>query len=422
MARDPLAAAVPDADRLRRVLGGPELAWLLERCRSRIEQGRDLQGAVTRSPASAEERAAVARLLGRRSSGGGSVSLRLEALEAELRDSGVAKDLRSAIEVLTGPIRDRAGERSEEHDRVGDLTAELDGGPHRSEDWYRKWVAMLQADGTLTRLVRRGEGRLVGQAVAVLACLPADSVLAVPVLAERVVGDTKALSATPLARLVLRALAIRAGTAAPRRREEVRRLWTSAGVVADDLSSQVLVLNVRMREGAGLVGRWVAEAADAGVPFRITLHQWGLAPLVPVGPDLFVCENPAVLRTAAAELGRAAAPLLCTEGVPSAAGQLLVEGAARAGVRVHWHADLDWTGLRTTADAVRRYGARPWRMGASDYEEGLTLGESEALRGSPADSPWDPPLAGLLHRHGRAVMEERLLAQLVGDLRPPRGG
>ena len=86
------------------------------------------------------------------------------------------------------------------------------------------------------------------------------------------------------------------------------------------------------------------------------------------------------------------------------------------GARVHWHADLDWTGLRTTADAVRRFGATPWRMTGPDYLAGLARGESEPLRGTPTGSPWDPSLAEELHRHGRAVMEERVLADLLTDL------
>jgi uncharacterized protein (TIGR02679 family) len=165
-----------------------------------------------------------------------------------------------------------------------------------------------------------------------------------------------------------------------------------------------------------VVGDWLRGAAAAGLPFRLTLHQLTRYPLTPAGPRLFVCENPAVLRTAAAELGPDAAPLVCTEGVPSAACLRLIAAAARAGVRIHWRADLDWTGLRGTAEAITRFGAIPWRMSTSDYLTALERGDSEPLRGSPATSPWDPALAGHLTRTGRAVMEERLLPILLADL------
>jgi hypothetical protein len=42
--------------------------------------------------------------------------------------------------------------------------------------------------------------------------------------------------------------------------------------------------------------------------------------------------------------------------------------------------------------------------------------ETEPLKGPPAPSPWDPALAVQMAARGRAVMEERLLAVLLGDL------
>ena len=44
--------------------------------------------------------------------------------------------------------------------------------------------------------------------------------------------------------------------------------------------------------------------------------------------------------------------------------------AGRRGAAVHWRGDFDWTGLRTTAMAIVRYGATPWRMSADDYAAG----------------------------------------------------
>ncbi len=45
-----------------------------------------------------------------------------------------------------------------------------------------------------------------------------------------------------------------------------------------------------------------------------------------------------------------------------------------------------------------------------------STGESTPLTGSRAASPWEPELAVLLAEHGRAVMEERLIAMLLSDL------
>jgi len=407
-----------DAERVRAALGGPDLAWLVDRCRARIERGRPLHGPVVRSPSTPAERVAVARLLGRPPGQGIRLSVRLEDLDAEIADAGIAPGLRAAVEVLTGPLRDLPAERAGEADRVARTAGALRAARHGGAGWYDAWVDGLLADGTLTRLDRGGRGDLPGQAAAVLDRLPADGTLPLPVLAEQVLGDTKALAGSPLARLVLRALALRAATAVPQGSADERAAWLSAGVVVDDLSSQVLVLNLRCREDHVVAG-WLDGAADAGLPFRLTLHQLGLHPLTPRAREVFVCENPAVLRTAASELAGHGNALVCTEGVPSAACLRLLDAAARAGARVRWHADLDWTGLRTTADAVRRFAALPWRMTCADYLAGLARGDSEPLRGAPAESPWEPGVATELARHGRAVMEERVMDGLLADLSPP---
>lgn len=194
-----------------------------------------------------------------------------------------------------------------------------------------------------------------------------------------------------------------------------RALWESAGAIADDLASQVLVLNIGA-EGDTVVCDWLRDAADFGIPFRLTLHQLATDPVVPAARTIFVCENPAVLRAAAGELQDTSAALVCTEGVPSAACHKLLGDAVRAGARLHWRADFDWAGLRITAGAAVRHGARPWRMNVADYTTALSKGESTPLAGPPAASPWDPELARAMAESGSTVMEERLLPALLSDL------
>lgn len=390
------------------------MAWLIERVSKRVARGKPLAGTVTLSGATEAQRAAVARLLGRFPGSGSSVSVPLEVLEEALQEAEVAPDLRSAVEVLTGPLRDLVDERATEGAARAALLAGLRGGPHAEEAWYAAWLEEVAADGTLTRLLRRGEHRLAGQAAAVLGRLPAED-MPLPVLAERVMGATKALTGTALATLVLRALALRCGRNPPSTAAQRRELWESAGVIVDDLASQVLVLNVTGREDH-VVADWLRDAADFGIPFRLTLHQLCQDPLTPAGRDLYVCENPAVLRVAAGELGERCVPLVCTEGQPSAACGRLVAAAARAGVRVHWRGDFDWTGLRSTTAAMSRFDALPWRMGAAAYVAALDTGESEPLKGPAAPSPWDPALADRMSESGRAIMEERLIPLLLADL------
>ena len=182
-------------------------------------------------------------------------------------------------------------------------------------------------------------------------------------------------------------------------------------MVPDDLASQVLVLNVPA--SGGLVGRWLTEAQSAGVPMRITLYQLRLARLTVDADEVYVCENPAVVR-AAASLGADTRALVCTEGVPSVAVHTLLRCAHGAAIR--WRNDFDWTGVRLTAAALERYPtALPWRMSRSDYAPWGASGP--ALAGTQAATPWDPSLADAMRDAGRAVMEERLLGVLLHDLR-----
>lgn len=398
-----------DDDRLKRVLGTTELSWLVDRVRARIARGAPLDGVVTLTRATPAQRQAAGRLLGRPPGRGSSLSVPLRDVASALQAAGLAADLRDAVEALSGAVPDTMAQRARFAERRDAARAAAMACRHAGSKWFAAWLSELSTDGTLTRLLRAGRDDVLAQAAAVLDLLPATE-LPLPVLAERATGDTKALSGPPLPGLVLRALAVWQGTGAPGTQAERRALWEVHGVIVDDLASQVLVLNVPA-SGSPL-GGWLTESAALGVPFRITLHQLTSMPVALDIAQLHVCENPAVLRAAAAELGARCVPLACTEGIPSAACHELVSQAPV----LRWRGDFDWTGLRVMAAAITRYGAVPWRMSADDYLAALAEGESEPLKGPPADSPWDSRLAAEIRTSGRAVMEERLIPLLLRDL------
>lgn len=407
-----------EPERLRRVFGAAELGRLVDRLVRRLALDQPLDGVLTLDDVTAAERRAIERLLGRRPGRGSSLTVSLPGLERALRRAGLAPDLRTAVETVAGPVQGRT-QRLAAEDAARE-TALAAAGRRADERWYAAWLDEVAADGTLTRLLRRGEAHLLGQVAAVLDRLDAvpRGTMPLSVLAERACGNTKALSGTPLAGLVLRALASREGSVAPANRAGERTLWEAAGVIVDDLTSQVLVLNLPADGKRTALASWLAGAAGLGVPFRITLHQLVTMPLALEAATVFVCENPAVLRSAVARWGPTCAPLVCTEGVPSLACHRLLADAASDGVRIRWRGDFDWTGLRTTATAIGRYAAAPWRMGLSDYEAALSAGESEPLRGAAAASPWDEALTTRMSQTGRAVMEERLIPLLLADLGP----
>jgi uncharacterized protein (TIGR02679 family) len=384
-------------------LGDPGWQRLLAAARRSLERtGGRLDGTVSLSAPTDAERLVVIGVTGvHRPAGVGRLTVRLSELDEHLR-AAYGDSLAAAL----GPLRDRPGERRREavgRDAVLSVAAEC---RHAVTGWYEEWLDGLRRDGTLTRIVRGGLP--FAHVVAVLDALPAaDEPL--PALAERVLGDTKALADGFVRGLVLRALAGWHGVSTVSGAEQERTLWELAGVVPDDLASQVLVLGVPA--SGGVVGEWLTAAAAVGIPFRVTLHQLRLAPLILDCDEIFVCENPAVLRAAAARPSR---PLVCTEGVPSVAVHALLR-AARAGTRLWWRNDFDWTGVRLTAAALERYPAAvAWRMTAIDYADAAPTGVP--LLGSPAATPWDPELASAMRKNGRAVMEERLLGALLGDL------
>jgi uncharacterized protein (TIGR02679 family) len=380
-------------------------AWyrLLSAARRSLERtGGSLDGTVSLADPSEAERLLVIGITGvHRPAGIGRLTVRLADLDAYVR--AVHGD---SLTGVLGPIRDRPAERK--RDAVGRDTAvsiALES-RHARQAWYEEWFDGLRRDGTLTRIVRGGLP--LPDVVAVLDALPARDV-PMPAFAERVLGNTKALADGFVRGLVLRALAAWHGTAVPAGADQERALWELGGVVPDDLASQVLVLSVPATGGP--VGEWLTAAAAADIPFRLTLQQLRLAPLVLDCDEIFVCENPAVLRAAAARPSR---PLVCTEGAPSVAVHTLLR-TARSGTPIHWRNDFDWPGVRMTAAALARYPtAVPWRMGTADYTAAAAGGIP--LTGSPAPTPWDPELAPAMRAAGRAVMEERLLGDLLADL------
>ncbi len=261
---------------------------------------------------------------------------------------------------------------------------------------------------------------MLGHAVRVLeflAARPADAPpIALPALAARMTGDTKALNhGSTLATLVMRALALREGMARPASAAQRRELWDLSAVIVDDLASRVLVLNLSAR-GEGLA-EWLTGAARYGTPFQVTLQQLDAHPIRLAPARIFACENPAVLRRACAELGPACPPLLCAEGQPSTAFHTLVRIAAASGSELAYHGDFDWPGVAIAAKVIDRYGARPWRMTAADYLSGVKAGDTPvALRGDPVPTPWEPDLGETMRATGRAIYEETVADQLLADL------
>jgi len=399
---------------------GPEFRRLLELARRSLERtGGDLSGSVSLSHPDNAERKAIIGLTGQyRDTRTNRIAVRLADLDRAVRES-TGRGLPELLAERGGPLRDRPAERSALTGARDAVIREAETSSlHPSCAWYRDWLAEIGRDGSLTKLINQGEQARLGQAVRVLEYLAGrqDAPVLLPALAAEVTGDTKALNhGTLLSTLVLRALAIKTGMGRPGTARERRDLWEAGDVVIDDLASRVLVLNLPA-EGAGLA-EWLVGAARYGVPFYVTLHQLMTLPLTIRGAVVHVCENPAVLRHAAAELGAGSAPLMCTEGRPSAAFHHLADVVVSGGGELRYHGDFDWPGLAIASAVMRRHGAKPWRMDAGDYLAGVRVhAEHVLLSGTPQPTPWDPELSQAMVGEGRVLFEESVADDLIEDL------
>jgi uncharacterized protein (TIGR02679 family) len=400
----------------------PGYRRLLEAARRSLERsgGRLNVNVGVPDPSDAERRT-LSGITGRyRPAGTKRIEVSLVVLDDRVR-AGTGLGLRELLEAIGGELVDRPARAAAAAAARDAAIRSAESSPlYGSAPWYRSWLAGVTSGGLLTKLINQGEAGRLRQAVQVLEFLenrPADAKpIMIPALAAGVTHDTKALNGGTLGNLVLWALATRLGVARPKTAEERRDLWDRFDVIVDDLASRVLVLNLPC-EGEGL-GEWLSGAARYGTPFQITLHQLLTHPIRPALPTVFVCENPAVLRRAAGDLGRGCAPLICTEGIPSAAFHRLAQAIVSDGGVLRYHGDFDWPGIAIANQVMARHGARPWRMGAADYLSGVAEEPDQvALTGKAEPTRWEPELASAMEKAGRAVYEETVADPLIVDLR-----
>lgn len=413
-----LTPAAPDTapvaeQRLRRLLGDPGLAWLVDRARRRLERGQPLTGPVSLGTPTPGQRAAVERLLGRAPGSGRSLTVRLDAVDALLRRSGVGRDgLADAVSVLTGPVVPLGQARQAEERAWQEAYTLLDTLVNEVPA-LAAWAARLRCDGLVRRLSRTPAAArdLLGRVATALRALPAEPPVSLPAFAARHLGSAHALDdGTALATLVLSGIRALSGYPDGAGAQWRRDAWASAGLLRDDLSSTVLTLNLRGTPALD----WTAAA---GEPTVLTLRQLVRRPPDPTDAAVRICENPAVIAAAADAHGPRSAPLVCLQGQPSAAALTLLRHLHEHGTTLRYHGDFDWGGMRIAAALMRHVPWRPWRFTAADYRDAVRAGAGgTALTGRPTEAPWDSELPRALAELGVRVEEEAVLGILLADL------
>jgi uncharacterized protein (TIGR02679 family) len=407
-------------DRLRRMLGGEPVAWLVRRARDRLEAGRPLTGTITLPAATIEQRRAVERLTGRAARSGTSLSVSLTEVDRILRDSGTAPGgLAEVVTRLTGPLRDRNRERADLAVAWSAAFASLDAAVD-GRDELSPWREWLDATGVVRRLAPEPDQArlLLAQVAAVLLRLPSRGI---PIgrLAAECCGDAHALDdGRPVGTLVLSAVRALAGLpfSAEGSAESRRAAWAAAGVHLDDLSSLVLCLGLPGNTRTGL-GRVLASCREAGQPAVLTLRQLRCHDEPVRAVRVRMCENPVVVAAAADEMGARCQPLVCVSGQPSAAVWRLLELLAAGGARFDYHGDFDWGGVRIARTVSQRVDWRPWRYDHQAYEAAVSAAHPlTPLAGEPVATPWDPELASAMRHRNVRIEEELMLDLLLQDL------
>jgi len=193
------------------------------------------------------------------------------------------------------------------------------------DDRLTGWLEQVRKTGFDRRLAGARGAAAVRTALDVLAVLGVDRVAdgqqiggsaggrhRLAVLAAEVVGDAHALDrGRPAGTLVVHALTWLREVPFPQDAADWRRAWADAGVACDDLSCDVLVLNL---------------PGFAMEPLRLTLRQV-MSWRPPAGDHglVLACENLAVVAAMTDRFGEAAPPIVCVDGMPSTAALLVLE-------------------------------------------------------------------------------------------------
>lgn len=404
-------AVVPDW------LADPALSPLWEAARHRLERSHlEPAGRVVLAGLQRAERHAIGGLLARPIVAD-RVTVDLAQLDEIIAHRSPYRGLAAAVAAVTGrPLHDRRAQRSAAaaaREQPLTLIRELlaSEAAFAEVTWGEAWLAGIRRSGLLTRAADPAQP--ARHAVTVLAELLPGAVLASRTeLAARLTGSAHGLDdGTIVAHLVLRALALDAGSAPPATAGARRDLWERYGVNADTVSSTSLVLGV-LADGDQPVARRLRLAADAGEPVHITPRD--LRNLCPVRHGrVLVCENPRVLEAMADRFG-GAVPAVCTSGQPRLVTLELLRRMVRAGAELWYHGDFDWPGVAIANRVIAEVGAQPLLMAAADYQAAARSGRAAlGLTGVPVAASWDPALATAMARLGVAVHEEAVLGDLL---------
>ncbi|WP_218021633.1 TIGR02679 domain-containing protein [Nocardia acidivorans] len=218
-------------------------------------------------------------------------------------------------------------------------------------------------------------------------------------LAHDCAGDPHAFDLDTLTgRRLVEAVAELLDEPEPTRPDAVRALLARVGILADRLSSSVLVLNLQA-SGNGIVDQ---RLRLGGGPLPLTLYDLTVHPPDLETTPLLVVENPSVLEAALA-IGFTE-PLACTSGHLRAVDHAFLQRALDCDVPLSYSGDLDRDGLIIAGQIRDLYGARIVGMNEEVVRQARSQPSTVPLSALPPTLPAE--LAGALMESGRAIFQE----------------
>lgn len=390
----------------------PGLAPVWSAARQQLDRfGSRRRGTIARPSLSPSNTLTLESLLGHKPNR----RLELARLEEALAKLEIGETLCGALTRLGHPpsvvAAQRRAARLRSHEARESLNRAV---ASREEPWAPEWAEGMVRTGVIWDLDHRGVEDLVGNVWSVLDRL--DQMAAPSIsrteLAATLFGSAHALDeGTKLAGAVSQALQHRERDF----RSGRRALWEKAGILPNRVSAPALTWDLPA-VGGSFLGEQTRSASAAGLPLHISLFALLKYPItVPRQTQVLVVENPRLVEAAAER--RLPACVITSNGNPSTAVTTLLQQVRESGALIWYHGDFDTSGIGICR---RMYedGARPWMMGAPDYEEAIDLAEQAGIRleSGPDDcgaTPWDPELQAAFRHHHRVIHEEFILDSVL---------
>lgn len=388
-------------ERLVRLLGGSELSNLRARLRRRYELGPadGNLSSIQVGKLNQAERAALASLVGRK--GGVALSITIDVAEVDhaLSNAGIAPSLRTALELLDGPIAHRETELNKIRDSWASV---LTGCTHTD------LIAYLSSPvnfGVLKRLSGNqpdSASLVCRQTEVILRRLPAAGAPRAQIAAE-LLGDAHGLdSSRPVATLTLAVLRNRSSTDTGNDRDT----WAAVGILVNELARPAMFLNVPCS------GLTISLGEPQYASLRLLARHppdWAVA-----GRPILVCENPNFVAILADRLGTACPPVVCVDGYLGAAQRTILKQLKVSGANLRYHGDYDWPGIAIANNVIAKYDAVPWHFSAADYAAAISPPQLAApLSGRPVLASWDADLTAAMTEAGIKIEEEAIAERII---------